>query len=51
MGDHVKVMHGKYEGETGFIVRVEENNIIFVSDLTLNEARCRISFLFLVGFL
>ncbi|KAK7881032.1 hypothetical protein WMY93_030621, partial [Mugilogobius chulae] len=25
MGDHVKVIAGRYEGDTGLIVRVEEN--------------------------
>ena len=36
-GDHVKVIKGKYEGDTGLIVRVEEDYIILFSDLTFHE--------------
>lgn len=39
VGDHVKVTHGKYKDETGFIVRVEKNAIVFVSDSTLDEIK------------
>lgn len=37
MGDHVKVIHGRYEGDTGLIVRVEENRVVLFSDLTMHE--------------
>ena len=36
-GDHVKVIKGKYEGDTGLIVRVEEEVIVLFSDLTFHE--------------
>jgi len=36
-GDHVKVIGGKYEGDTGLIVRVEENIVVLFSDLTMHE--------------
>ncbi|MGH0126121.1 UNVERIFIED_CONTAM: hypothetical protein FKN15_025478 [Acipenser sinensis] len=39
MGDHVKVIAGRYEGDTGLIVRVEENFVILFSDLTMHEQR------------
>lgn len=39
MGDHVKVIAGRYEGDTGLIVRVEENFVILFSDLTMHEVR------------
>lgn len=46
MGDHVKVIAGRYEGDTGLIVRVEENFVILFSDLTMHEVafgiRCRL---------
>lgn len=41
MGDHVKVIAGRYEGDTGLIVRVEENFVILFSDLTMHEVRPR----------
>ena len=37
MGDHVKVLGGRYEGDTGLIVRVEENMVVLFSDLTMHE--------------
>ena len=37
MGDHVKVIAGRYEGDTGLIVRIENNIAIIFSDLTLHE--------------
>ncbi|XP_046987782.1 transcription elongation factor SPT5 [Schistocerca americana] len=37
MGDHVKVIAGRYEGDTGLIVRVEENRVVLFSDLTMHE--------------
>ena len=36
-GDHVKVISGTHEGDTGLIVRVDENVIILLSDLSRNE--------------
>lgn len=36
-GDHVKVLAGRYEGDTGLIVRVEENRVVLFSDLTMHE--------------
>lgn len=41
MGDHVKVIAGRFEGDTGLIVRVEENFVILFSDLTMHEVRTR----------
>lgn len=41
MGDHVKVIAGRYEGDTGLIVRVEENFVILFSDLTMHEVKTR----------
>ena len=37
MGDHVKVIKGQYEGDTGLIVRVQENMVVLFSDLTMHE--------------
>ena len=37
MGDHVKVIAGRYEGDTELIVRIENNIAIIFSDLTLRE--------------
>ncbi|ESO00069.1 hypothetical protein HELRODRAFT_192720 [Helobdella robusta] len=39
VGDHVKVMRGSYEGETGMVVRVEENLVILLSDTTMSELK------------
>ncbi|PIO40199.1 hypothetical protein AB205_0072600 [Aquarana catesbeiana] len=39
MGDHVKVIAGRYEGDTGLVVRVEENFVILFSDLTMHELK------------
>ncbi|NXX22414.1 SPT5H factor, partial [Podargus strigoides] len=39
MGDHVKVITGRFEGDTGLIVRVEENFVILFSDLTMHELK------------
>ncbi|GFR83224.1 transcription elongation factor SPT5 [Elysia marginata] len=39
MGDHVKVISGRYEGDTGLIVRVEDNVIVLFSDLTMHELK------------
>lgn len=54
MGDHVKVIAGRYEGDTGLIVRVEENFVILFSDLTMHEVRglqCSAPLCFLSDFL
>ena len=37
MGDHLKVIAGHYESDTGLIVRIENNIAIIFSDLTLHE--------------
>lgn len=37
MGDHVRVLAGRFEGDTGLIVRVEENRVVLFSDLTMHE--------------
>ncbi|XP_064477491.1 transcription elongation factor SPT5-like [Ornithodoros turicata] len=39
MGDHVKVISGRFEGDTGLIVRVEENMVVLFSDLTMHELK------------
>ena len=36
-GDHVRVVGGRYEGDTGLIVRVEDKMVILLSDLTMSE--------------
>lgn len=36
-GDHVKVLAGRYEGDTGLVVRVEPGRAVLVSDLTMHE--------------
>lgn len=36
-GDHVKVLSGRYEGDTGLIVRVQPNRVVLISDLTMHE--------------
>ncbi|CAG9857576.1 unnamed protein product [Phyllotreta striolata] len=36
-GDHVKVLSGRYEGDTGLVVRVENNRVVLISDLTMHE--------------
>ena len=38
-GDHVKVIAGRYEGDTGLIIRVEDDQIVLFSDLTMHELR------------
>ncbi len=37
MGDHAKVISGRYEGDTGLIIRVLENRVFLFSDLTMHE--------------
>ena len=38
-GDHVKVIGGRFEGDTGLIVRVQENMIVLFSDVNLAELK------------
>ena len=38
-GDHVRVIGGRHEGDTGLIIRVEENMIVLFSDLTMHELK------------
>ena len=38
-GDHMRVIGGRYEGDTGLIVRVEDNLIVLFSDLTMHELK------------
>lgn len=40
VGDHVKVMNGKNQDETGLVVSVEDNIVTFVSDMTNKEVSC-----------
>ncbi|CAI4228197.1 unnamed protein product [Auanema sp. JU1783] len=40
-GDHVKVIGGRYEGDTGMIVRVETNMVVVISDLGVDEMKVR----------
>ena len=39
MGDHVRVLGGRYESDTGLIVRVEDNLIVLFSDITMHELK------------
>ena len=41
VGDHVKVIAGRHEGETGLIVRIEVNLAVLFSDLTMHEVSGR----------
>jgi len=42
--DHVKVIGGSYEGETGLVVKISDDDIIsIVSDLSMKEIRVRAS--------
>ena len=38
-GDHVRVIGGKYEGDTGLVVRVEPHCAYLFSDLTMHELK------------
>lgn len=38
-GDHVRVIGGRYEGDTGLIVRVMDNMVVLFSDLTMHELK------------
>ena len=44
MGDHVRVIAGRFENDTGLIVRVEENMVVLFSDLTMHELKVLLSF-------
>ena len=35
----MRVIGGRYEGDTGLIVRVEDNLIVLFSDLTMHELK------------
>lgn len=37
IGDHVRVVSGNYNGETGMVVNVSKDNVILLSDLSKNE--------------
>ena len=37
MGDHVRVVAGRHEGETGLLVRVEPNLAVVLTDLASHE--------------
>lgn len=41
VGDHVKVIAGRYEGDTGLVVRVEDMTAVVFSDLTMHELKVR----------
>uniref|UniRef100_A0A1I7TUA6 Transcription elongation factor SPT5 n=1 Tax=Caenorhabditis tropicalis TaxID=1561998 RepID=A0A1I7TUA6_9PELO len=41
-GDHAKVISGRYEGQTGLIVRVKDNNAIVLADLGMEELKVRV---------
>ena len=38
-GNHVRVIGGRFEGDTGLIVRVQENLVVLLSDLTMHELK------------
>ncbi|PAV76625.1 hypothetical protein WR25_10387 [Diploscapter pachys] len=40
-GDHIKILSGDNEGNTGLIVRVEPNLIVVLSNLSMNEMKIR----------
>ena len=35
----MRVIGGRYEGDTGLIVRVEDNMVVLFSDLTMHELK------------
>ncbi|KAF2069587.1 hypothetical protein CYY_009091 [Polysphondylium violaceum] len=41
VGDHVKAIAGRYEGETGLVLRVEDLTIVLLSDLTMSEIKVK----------
>lgn len=38
-GDHVKVIDGRYEGDTGTIVQTDEKSAVLLSDLSMDEIK------------
>ena len=41
-GDHVKVIDGRYEGDTGTIVSTDDKKAILISDLSMDEIKVHI---------
>lgn len=41
IGDHVKVLNGRWANDTGLIVRVEDNGVSLFSDMTMHEINVR----------
>ncbi|EGC36193.1 hypothetical protein DICPUDRAFT_47274 [Dictyostelium purpureum] len=41
VGDHVKAIGGRYEGETGMVLRVDELQVVLLSDLTMTEIKVK----------
>ncbi|CAO4374106.1 unnamed protein product [Caenorhabditis nigoni] len=41
-GDHAKVISGRYEGQTGLIVRVKDSTAIVLADLGMEELKVRV---------
>eukprot|EP01133_Synstelium_polycarpum_P007654 gene7654-8958_t len=41
IGDHVKVIAGRFDGETGLVVRVEDITATLLSDLSMSEIKVR----------
>ena len=41
IGDHVKVIGGQFEGESGLVIRVEDNVAIVFSDVSRHEMKVR----------
>ena len=39
VGDHVSVLAGRYQNDTGLIVRLEENAVVLFFDLTMKELK------------
>jgi transcription elongation factor SPT5 len=48
-GDHVKVMAGQNEGETGLVVSIHDNVVTFLSDMSMQEVCVLTHILFLVA--
>ena len=38
-GDHVKVINGKFSGETGLILKITDNIVTLLSDLNFQEVK------------
>ena len=50
VGDHVRVVAGRHEGETGIVVKIESNLAILFADLTMHEvssSRVNISIMYI----